>query len=99
MYRRIIWPLQAPQFDQKGDIISPVINIPEGKGFYAKLGEQIAGCLDYLTTNEVVPPDALYVCEERSPTEYVVTVNTPGLVSPHDYAGWPAVDGTQRVTE
>jgi hypothetical protein len=98
MNRRVIFAIPAPQLDAQGAVVNPLMDVPEGKGFYAKLGAQIVGCIDYITTTDP-PVSALYVCEEHSPSDYRVTVNTPGLVAPHGWMGWPAVDGSQRLWE
>lgn len=111
MWRRVIAPaptnkLPAVPLTDKGELVArmwskkeaDLVGYPdETKASYLKASGVNVGVVDYLT-EETAPANALYVCEQRSPTNYVVTKAAPvDLCSVHNFDGWPSPNGASAV--
>lgn len=107
MWRRVIAPaptnkLPAVPLTDKGELVArmwskkeaALTGYPdEAKASYVKASGVNVGVVDFLT-EDPPPIDALYVCEQRSPTNYVVTKAAPvDLCTAHDFDGWPSPNG------
>jgi hypothetical protein len=115
MWRRVIAPAPAGKFpaasldkdtkplarlyDAKVAALDSKTYPQEWKGFYCTIKGATAGVIDYLTEDKP-PDDAIYVCEQRSPTEYVVTVQADkNFNTVHNWDGWPDPNGTEPVVQ
>lgn len=113
MWRRVIAPAPAsklpePVLDSESKPVarlydSKTVDLDESeapkdwKGFYCTTKSQTTAVIDYLTEDEA-PKDAIYVCEQRGPSEYVVTVSADSdFGTVHQWDGWPDPNGASAV--